>query len=739
MILPLLLGNREMPFPRLGAYSVFTFFMGGVLFYLSFLFNAVPDTGWFAYVPLSGPEYSPGLALDFWLLALGVAEVAAIAAGIEIIIAILRMRAPGMTLSRIPVYVWALLVTAFSILFAFTPLIVSSLMLELDRKIGTHFFNEALGGAPVLWQHLFWIFGHPEVYIQFIPAVGVVSMIVPVFAQKRLTGYTFVTMAIVATGFISFGLWAHHMFTVGLPPMASTFFAAASIAIAIPTGVQFFAWIATIWRGGRPNWKTPFLFVLGFMIIFLIGGLTGVMVALVPFNWQVHDSFFVVAHFHYVLIGGSVFPIFAAIYYWMPKFNGKRMNERLGQWHFWLTFIGMNVAFFPMHIAGLLGMPRRVYTYEAGLGWTSYNIISTVGAFIFAAGVAVFLWNLVWTFRKGEPAGPNPWNGDTLEWSVDSPPVNYGFAQLPIVRSRHPLWEQESLDQGDEGVKALVEDMARWPVKWRAALTTSILDAQPREMFRVAGPSILPFFAAVGTITIFAAEIFNLHLTALVGALIIIASLIVWHWPQDTPTTEEEERAFEEKHGIELWTSGSRAVGRGGMMLFILILWIALFCFLFSYYYIRLTNTIWPIDNISLPDLPLTLTSMAILLVSAGTAYWALKGIRAGRNRRLALGLLATFVLGVAGLAVQLFDYSQLAFNWGTNAYGSLFYLLGGFAFLVLIGGLIMNVLSQIWAWKGRYTARRHVMAENSILFWYSLVGIWIVVFATLYLTPHLL
>ncbi|MCB0083549.1 MAG: cbb3-type cytochrome c oxidase subunit I, partial [Caldilineaceae bacterium] len=351
-LLPILLGNREMPFPRLGVFSYFTFVMGGILFYVSYLFNTVPDAGWFAYVPLSGAEFSPGIALDFWLLALGVAEVAAIAAGVEIIITVMRMRAPGMTLARMPVLAWALLVTAFAILFAFTPLFVGSMMLEMDRKFSTQFFDPSAGGSAVLWQHLFWIFGHPEVYIQFIPAVGMISMIVPVFSRNRLVGYSYVVIAILATGFISFALWAHHMFTAGLPQISMFFFSVASILVGIPAGVQIFAWIATIW-GGKPVWKTPFLFVMGFFFIFVLGGITGIMVGAVPFDWQVHDSYFIVAHLHYVLIGGSIFPIFAAFYYWIPKIHGKMMNERLGKWNFWLMFVGFNLTFGPMHILGL--------------------------------------------------------------------------------------------------------------------------------------------------------------------------------------------------------------------------------------------------------------------------------------------------------------------------------------------------------------------------------------------------
>lgn len=736
VVLPFVLGNREMPFPRLGAFSYFTFVMGGILFYASFLLGTVPDTGWFAYVPLSGPEYSPGLPIDFWVLALGVAEIAAIAAGVEIIIAILKMRGPGMTLSRMPLYAWSMLVAAFSIIFAFTTLFIASLLLELDRNLGTHFYNRELGGSPLLWQHLFWIFGHPEVYIQFIPAVGIVSMIVPVFSRRPMVGYTFVVASVVATGFISFGLWAHHMFTVGLPPMATTFFAAASTIIAIPSGVQIFAWTATIW-GGRPVWKTPFLFILGFFFIFIMGGITGVMVALVPLDWQVHDTYFVVAHFHYVLIGGSIFPIFAALYYWMPKMTGKMLNETLGKWNFWLMFIGFNITFFPMHIMGLLGMPRRVYTYPAGLGWDIYNLISTLGSMLLGLGILLLIINYIVSHLNGGDTPNNPWEADSLEWAVSSPPINYGFATLPIIRSRHPLWQQESLNEGDEKVVKLVNALSQWPTQWRAALVTSMVDAQPEEVFRVNGPSIWPFITAVGVIIIFAAEIFTARLIIALGALIVVVGVIAWNWPTQAPITEEEEEAFEREHGIPVRTSGSRAVARGGMLLSILILIVALSCLLLSYFYIRLENEVWPMDNIPLPPLPLVIASSVALSLSGGAMLWALRRIREGHQSRLSLGLLVAFILGAAALGLQIFDYSQLPFDWQTNAYGSLFFTLGSFAFLILVGALMMNGLAQFWTWRGQYTQRRHATLENINLFWGFAIINWLIVFGTIYLSPY--
>ncbi|MCI0398996.1 MAG: cytochrome c oxidase subunit I [Chloroflexi bacterium] len=737
LILPFLLGTREMPFPRLSVFSYFTFLFGGILFYSSFLIGAAPDAGWFAYTPLSGPEFSPGPGMDFWLLALSVAEVGAIAAGVEIIIAILKMRAPGMTISRMPLFAWAMLVMAFSILFAFIPLIVGSLLLELDRQAGTRFFDPTAGGSPILWQHLFWIFGHPEVYIQFIPAAGLVSMIVPAFTRRPIAAYTLITMAMVATGFISFGLWVHHMFTVGLPQVAMTFFAVASMMIALPSGVQFFAWVATIWAG-RPVYKTSFLFVIGFLALFALGGITGVMVGSPPFDWQVHDSFFVVAHFHYVLVGGVLFPIFAALYFWIPKFSGKVLDERLGRWNFWLMFIGFNITFFPMHVAGILGMPRRVYTYLPGAGLDTWNLVATGGAFILAAGTLLFVANLFYSLRRGAAAGDNPWSADSLEWSTTSPPPNYGFAVLPIVRSRHPLWEQEALHQGDEKVERLVRALSEWPTTWRAALATSTLEAQPEEVFRVSGPSLWPFIASVGVMIIFAAEIFRLHLLTLGGVLVLTVAIIGWHWPEKPVTTAGEEIAFAQEHGLAVRPDGSRAVSRAGMWLAILSLVIALSSFLFSYFYIRLEHDVWPPAGIAAPELTWMAAGTAAILLSGGAMAWGLRAIRQGNQGMLKVGLALAFGLAAAGLALQLYDFSQLPFGWQDNAYGSLFYTLGAYAFLWLLAGLVMNGLAQLWAWQGRYSAQQYWAVENVALFWYGLVAGWLILLATLYLAPHL-
>ena len=741
-LLPLLLGNREMPFPRLGVFSFFTFALGGLLFFSSFLFDAVPNTGWFAYVPLSGPQFSPGLAMDFWLLGLGVAEIGAIAAGIEIIIAIMVMRAPGMTLNRMPLLAWAFLVMAFAILFAFMTLLIGTLLLELDRKFGTHFFDPVAGGSPLLWQHLFWIFGHPEVYIQFIPATGMVSMIVPVFVRRPIAGYSYIVMALVATGFISFALWVHHMFAVGLPQIALTLFSAASILIAIPAGVQIFAWLATIWEG-RPVWKTPFLYVMGFFFIFVIGGITGVMVGVVPFDWQVHDSYFVVAHFHYVLLGGVTFPIFAALSYWLPKFSGRLLDERLGKTAFWLTFIGLNVTFFPMHIVGLLGMPRRVYTYEPNIGWDIYNAISTAGAFLLAGGVLVFVLNVIYSLKRGQIAGNNPWGGDSLEWATTSPPPNYGFAELPNVRSRHPLWDQKDVFQevgsaDTVRVNRLLEGLAGWPLTWRAALTTTPVDAKPHEVFRVAGPSIWPFVAAVGLILIFAAELFSRRDLVLGGAATLIVGLIGWHWPQPVPTTQREVD-FEREHNILVWPNGSPTVNRWAMGLLILLLVIALANFLFSYFYLRIEHAAWPPDNIAPPALLLPGISTLLMLAGAASMHVARHQIKGNRLTGLRAWLLVAFLAGAAALGLLFYDFRGLPYDHTLNAYTSIFFLNGAFLMLLLAGGLAQNLFVQVWAWRGRYSCREHVAVDLNTQYWSAAAVLWLAAAAVIYLGPYVL
>jgi len=447
-LVPLMIGARDMAFPRLNAMSFWLFLFGGVLTYYSFLAGAAPSIGWFAYAPLTEYAFSRGTSTDYWILGLLVAGIGTVAGAINLATTILTMRAPGMKISRVPLFVWMMLVDAFLAIFAMPPLTAAQIMLLLDRMLGAHFFDTHAGGSALLWQHLFWFFGHPEVYIMVLPAFGIISEIVPVFSRKVIFGYESVALATLAIGFISFGVWAHHMFAVGMSSTLDSIFAGASLLVAVPTGIKIFNWVATLY-GGRIRLATPMLFALGFLAMFVIGGLTGIMLACVPFDWQVTDSYFVVGHFHWVAFGGIVLAVMGGIYYWFPKVTGRMLSERLGRWHFWLLFLGFLLTFGPMHAAGLLGMPRRVYTYLPGRGWEIWNLLSTIGAVVLGVGFVVFFWNLFASLARGPAGGGDPWDAWTLEWTTPSPPPSYNFERIPEVRSRRPLWDLKHPEDPD--------------------------------------------------------------------------------------------------------------------------------------------------------------------------------------------------------------------------------------------------------------------------------------------------
>ena len=454
-LVPLMIGARDMAFPRLNAFSFWLSAFGGLLLYFSFLggnglygSGNAPDVGWWAYAPLTARAFSPGHSSDYWTLALLVSGFGSIGTGINIIATIICMRCPGMKLSRIPLLAWMYLVTSALILIAITPLSAAQIMLLIDRYLGGHFFDAQAGGSAVLWMHFFWIFGHPEVYILILPSFAFISEIIPVFSRKPIFGYAIMVAATIAIGFVSMSVWAHHMFTVGMNSTANSFFTITSMVIAVPTGIKIFNWLATMWEG-RIQLKVPMLFCIGFLFQFLIGGLTGIMQATAPFDWQLSLSYFVVAHFHYIIVGGILFALFAAFYYWYPKMTGRMLSERLGKWHFWLFVIGFHMTFTVMHIPGLLGMPRRIYTYEPGRGWDTLNFIITIGAFVQAIATLVFVANLVISYFKGELAGNDPWDAWTLEWSIPSPPPSYNFASIPVVESRRPLWDLKHPEDPD--------------------------------------------------------------------------------------------------------------------------------------------------------------------------------------------------------------------------------------------------------------------------------------------------
>ncbi len=507
-IVPLQIGARDVAFPRLNSFSFWAFLIGGLTMTSSYLINAVPNIGWYGYAPLTIRAYSPGLNVDFWVVGLQILGIATIAGAINFFVTIVNMRAPGMTLMRMPLFCWMTLITTVLILLAFPVFTIALTQLLFDRHFGTTFFDTTRGADPLLWQHLFWIFGHPEVYILILPAFGIISEIIPVFSRKPLFGYAAMVLASCAIAFLGFGVWAHHMFTTGIGPIANTFFALSTMLIAVPTGVKIFNWLGTMY-GGSINLRPPMLFAAGFVAMFVIGGLSGVMHGTVPVDTQHNDSYFVVAHIHYVLFGGTMFALFAGIHYWFPKFTGKMLGERLAQATFWLMLLGFNVTFFPMHFLGVAGMPRRMSVYPKGTGWDFWNLVATIGAFLLAASVWIFVMNVFLSLRRGERAGNDPWDGATLEWTIPSPPPVYNFAHLPRVTSRDAFWIAK---RAEEAAAAL-----GLPPRRGVAVS-----ADPHEAkIHMPNPSFWPLVAAAGVGMIFGGFLLPWHW----GALPVISLL----------------------------------------------------------------------------------------------------------------------------------------------------------------------------------------------------------------------
>ncbi len=636
--IPKYLGARDLSFPRLSAFGYWCYLFGGLILLFALFAGIAPDSGWFMYTPLSSAQFSPGINADFWLIGVTFVEVSAIAFGIELVATVLKVRSGGMSLNRMPLFGWYILITALMMVVGFPPLILGSILLEIERAFAWPFFDTALGGDPLLWQHLFWLFGHPEVYIIFLPAAAVVSMMIPTFARRPVVAYSWIVAAVIATGFISFGLWVHHMFAVGIPHLALVFFSAASMFVAIPTAIQFFAWLATLWTG-RPVKRLPMLYLFGFLFIFVCGGLTGVMLALVPFNWQAHDTHFIVAHLHFVLIGGFVFPLLAAAYYWLPLMTGRAPSESLGKWAFWLIFIGFNLTFLHMHLTGLLGMPRRVFTYSPGLGWEWLNLVSSVGGFILTVGFAAFLMDMIVQCRAGARSERNPWQAGTLEWSLSHPPSAWNFASLPVVESREPLWDQPMLQDDMEQGRGYLPAVRHG---WQETLGVHAVTGRPDQIILLPGPSYLPLITAALLGVFFVGFLAGLYWLSALGALAALGAALRWAWQTGLDRDWPE---LDAGCGLQLPLHAQvrDAPGWWGMAGGLLVNGTFFITLLFGYLYLWVVAPAWPPPSYIDSPIVLSLIGAAAVVASAHGLHIAV--------RRNADGARPVGGLGIALLA----------------------------------------------------------------------------------------
>ena len=525
---PLVLGTRDMALPRLNAFSYWVFVLAGIFMYVGFFIGAGPNDGWFNYVPYALRRFNSGPNMDFYALGMAFLGISTTAGSVNFLVTFMRLRAPGMSINRVPIMTWGTLTASAANIFAVPAVTLAFFLLWLDRNYGTHFYDPDTGGQPLLWQHLFWMFAHPWVYVIVLPALGLVNEGLPIFCRRPIVGYTAVALSTVATMVLGFGVWVHHMFSTGLPASGLAFFSAASIIITVPSAIAVFAWIATIWTG-RPILTTAFHFFAAFIVLFTIGGVSGYMSGSVPVDWQLTDTYFIVAHIHFVLIGINVFAVVGGIYLWFPKFTGRMLNERLGKLNFWLMFVGVLVGFFPMHISGLLGMPRRVYTYAPGMGWDALNFVDTIGAFVFALGVIVLVLNVLVSRRRGEIAGPNPWDGSTLEWSTSSPPPPYNFAAIPRVASRDPLWEGRLNGMPDHST------LQEGPVleHGKETLGTTNVDARPNIILKMPEDTFLPFLLSVAMAGAFCGLLVHSWLLIALSMVGGIGFTYAWTWPRE--------------------------------------------------------------------------------------------------------------------------------------------------------------------------------------------------------------
>ncbi len=717
-LVPLQIGARDMAFPRLNALSYWIFLFGGLLLYSSFLFGGALDTGWFSYAPLSEKAYSPHDGVTFWTVALTFLGISSMLGAVNFVVTTLKLRAPGLSFWQIPLFSMATFLNSFLIIMAIPSLTASLGMLYLDRQYGTTFFNPDTGGDPIVWQHLFWFFGHPEVYILILPVFGMVSDVTPPFARKPLFGRTTMIIMIMVIGFLSFTVWAHHMFAAGLPTYFNTLMAATSMLIAIPTGVKIFNWLGTMWRGSL-RFHTPLLFVCGLIALFTVGGISGVMQAIVPFDWQVTDTYFIVAHLHNVLIPGTVFGVFAGFYYWYPKMTGRMLSDRLGKVHFWTMLVGFSGTFLPLYALGMMGMPRRVYTYADGLGWDTLNLISSISAYVLGLSIALFAVNVLRSLFVGERAGDNPWEAWTLEWATTSPPPPGNFAALPPILSDRPLWDLQHPVR--PGSAILVDgDVPRGAAPEEKAAQSAAPAFEEQH-------TPLPLFAALAMLTV-CIGLLGAPFVLVAAAIGLLAVMALWTWAR---WPEQEAPA----------PPGERFSAAGSGMLTFLLSEVVLFgALIWGYLHLRSMAMVWPPPGLPHLEVAFPAFNTDVLIASGVVAHLALVNYRKGKVRAFRTALAVTIGLGAAFLIGQAWEYTRVGFGLSSGVLGSTFFTLTGLHGLHVSAGLLLlgymlfrSFRDERFGLLAGARSSEGMMAAGTY-YWHFVDVVWVIIFVVVYL-----